>query len=213
MYGECPFVNGGDIKAILSRLTEKQFLQCKSGAIGRYGKWYDPRELVVELMNDEDFWGNNGGVTFSGGEPLLQMDALEEVLVRLRNAGINLCAETSLYVPGDAVKKAVRYFDELFVDVKLLDMERVESILGGNMELYVNNLDIVMKSGIMVCLRHPQIKGYTDDPATEHAVYELKRKYPQCEYQSLKEHHLGDEKCRTLGITLRHMVEGQGEEK
>lgn len=198
-YGRCPFVYVRDVRKCLSQLTEKEFRQCKSGAIGEYGRWYGAEELTVELMSDAPFWGRTGGVTFSGGEPLLQMSALEEVAGCLKKKGINLCVETSLYVPMEFVEKAVCLFDELYIDIKLLDRKRVKQILGGDIELYLQNLNIVFRSGLPVCLRHPQIRGYTDDPETESLIQSLLDKYPSFSYQVLEEHHLGDEKNRTLG--------------
>ncbi len=198
-YGDCPFAISTDVKTGLSRLTRQQFLQCKSGALGEYGEWYEPAELVKEVMRDAPFWGDDGGVTFSGGEPLMQMDALEPALALLKRCGVNLCAETALYVPTSAVLKAMKYFDKLFVDVKLLDKNRARSVLGGDLELYLENLHTVLESGVSVSLRHPLIKGYTDDIATERAIHELLTHYPSCEYQILSEHHLGDEKRLSVG--------------
>lgn len=199
-YGSCPFAGGGSVQENLAHLTQQQQRQCKSGALGIYGRWYTAEELYAGLMKDKPFWGREGGVTFSGGEPLLQMEALESVLAVLKQEGVDLCAETALYVPPGAVKTAVRYFDELYVDIKLLDAERVRSVLGGNLELYQRNLDLLAANGRNVCLRHPQIKGYTDDPATQAAIQSLRQRYPQFQYQVLEEHHLGDEKRKTLGI-------------
>lgn len=200
-YGRCPFAYVRDVRKCLSQLTEKEFRQCKSGAIGEYGRWYKAGELVEELMRDVEFWQQNGGVTFSGGEPLLQMDALKDVLIELKQSGINLCVETSLFVPSEVVYEAVDYFDEWYVDIKLLDKERVRGVLGGNLDLYLKNLGIVFqKRRGPICLRHPQIKGYTNDLATENAIQKIIEKIPNCEYQVLKEHHLGDEKRKTLDI-------------
>ena len=198
-YGACPFAKTADVKTALSQVTEQIQRQCKSGAIGEYGKWYEPEELVREVMRDAPFWGESGGVTFSGGEPLMQMDALEPALAMLKSRGVDLCAETALYVPAGAAAKATACFDELFVDVKLLDKERARSVLGGDLELYLNNLHTVLQSGIPVCLRHPQIKGYTDDPETAREIGQLLAKYPQCKYQVLEEHYLGEEKLASLG--------------
>ncbi len=199
-YGDCPFAFGRKVGESLSRLTEQNLLQCRSGALGEYGKWYEAVELKKKLISDKRFWGDTGGVTFSGGEPLCQMDALEEVLVALKKDGVNLCAETALFVSTETVEKAVCLFDEFYVDVKLLDDKRVRKILGGDLALYLKNLDIICHSGRHVYLRHPQIKGYTDDLETERAIQKLLIKYPEFQYQVLEEHHLGDEKYKTLGF-------------
>ena len=173
--------------------------RCKSGAIGIYGQWYSEDELYAELMKDSLFWGKEGGITFSGGESLLQWDALEELLDRLKKAGKHLCVETSLFIPHEIVMKALELIDHWIIDVKLLDEERVRRILGGDISLYLRNLDAVAKSGRTVWLRHPKIKGYTDDAETESAIQSLLRQYPSVIYQVLEEHHLGEEKYISLG--------------
>ena len=200
-YGECPFSErDGEVREKLADITEKEHIACKSGAIGVYGKWYTPENLFNELIKDEIFWGKDGGVTFSGGEPFLQMEALEPLLILLKEKHINICAETSLYVSTNVVKRVVKYFDELYVDVKLLDKKRVRNVLGGNLDIYLKNLDIIFQSKVEVCLRHPQIKEHTDNFETKWEIQKLLTKYPKCNYQVLEEHYLGNEKYYTLGI-------------
>lgn len=199
VYGECPFTKCEDIKDGLARVTELQFYQCKSGAIGEYGKWYDTDELVEEIMKDAVFWGKCGGITFSGGEPLLQIDCLVDVLKKLKNRGTNLCVETSLYVSTEKMRKAIKYFDEMYVDIKLLDKSKCREVLGGDVNVYYENLNALYESGMKIHFRHPQIKGYTDDAETERQIKELLMKYPGTSYRIIPEHHLGNQKRQTLG--------------
>lgn len=200
MYGECLFANmGAPIKEALERLTEKDVGRCKSGALGVYGKWYEAQELYQEIISDLPFWEAGGGVTFSGGEPLLQFDALKPLLVWLKEKGVDLCAETALYVPTSTVKEIGRYFDRVYVDVKLLDAQRCRTVLGGDLHLYEKNLECLAGQKIPVCLRHPCIAGYTDDFSTEEKIRALREKYPTWEYQVLSEHHLGSEKAVSIG--------------
>ena len=198
-YWDCPFSTSSDIEKVLRTISVDSAEKCKSGAIGRYGEWFTTEKLIDELLKDIDFWGEEGGVTFSGGEPFLQMNALEPVLVELKNRGINLCAETSLYAPTKAIEKIERYFDEIFVDIKLLDEKRCQSVLGGDLKLYLKNLEILANSSVSVCLRHPQISNITDDEETMKAIEKLLIKYPQMKYQVIDEHHFGDEKYQSLG--------------
>lgn len=202
-YGECAFANRVVTLGKLMSLTLEDVKRCKAGAIGIYGQWYSEDELCFELMKDAPFWGKEGGITFSGGESLLQWDVLESLLSRLKTSGIHLCVETSLFIPNEIVMKALTLIDHWIIDVKLLDEERVSRILGRDISLYLCNLDAVAKSGRKVWLRHPQIKGYTDDKETENAIQMLLRQYPNFVYQVLEEHHLGDEKRQSLGINRK----------
>ena len=201
-YGECVLADQLVTPEKLDTLTEEDKNRCKSGAIGIYGQWYTEDELHDELMKDAPFWGKEGGITFSGGESLLQWDALEGLAERLKQNRTHLCVETSLFLPHETVLKALALIDHWIVDVKLLDSERVREILGGDEGLYYRNLEAVARSDRTVWLRHPQIKGYTDDVETENAIQALLKRYQGFAYQVLEEHHLGDEKCITLGMTL-----------
>lgn len=202
-YGECTLADRDVNTEKLRELTAADMARCRAGAIGIYGRRYSGGELFEELMKDAPFWGEEGGVTFSGGESLLQWDALKTLLALLKDAGIHLCVETALFVPHEIVLSALPLIDHWIVDVKLLDEKRVRDILGGDLELYLLNLDTVSKSGKAVWLRHPQIKGFTDDPDTEKLIQRLLEKYPSFPYLVLEEHHLGDEKYNTLGIAVR----------
>lgn len=199
-YGECTLVDQTATREKLEALTDVNRERCLSGAIGIYGQWYTEDTLYAELIKDATFWGKEGGITFSGGESLLQWDALESLAERLKQNGTHLCVETSLFIPHEIVLKALALIDHWIVDVKLLDEERVKLVLGGDLKLYLNNLDTVAKSGRTVWLRHPQIKGYTDDVETQNAIQMLLRSYSNFTYQVLEEHHLGDEKYASLGM-------------
>ena len=201
-YGTCTFADQVVTPQKLMSLTSEDVERCKSGAIGIYGKWYTEGELYTELMKDAMFWGKEGGVTFSGGESLLQWDALRGLLERLKSSGTHLCVETSLFIPCEIVLKALELIDHWIVDIKLLDEERTKQVLGGDVTLYFRNLDAVAHSGRTVWLRHPRIKGYTDDKKTENAIQMLLQKYPSFVYQVLEGHHLGDEKYASLGKSV-----------
>lgn len=209
IFGQCVFAERGEISRKLSSLSEEGRLKCKSGAIGIYGKEYVPSVLVEELLKDRDFWGDTGGITFSGGEPLLQFEALQPTLLTLKEKGINLCLETALFVDSGIVEKALDYFDFIYVDVKILDEKDCARVLGGNLEQYLHNLSILKAKTKNVCLRYPVIKGYTDDAKNRENVYRLRQQLDKWGYEELPEHHLGNEKYHSLGLK----VDREGNEK
>ena len=198
-YGTCTFADQVVTPEKLMSLTAEDVERCKSGAIGTYGQWYTEDELYAELMKDAQFWGHDGGVTFSGGESLLQWNALRSLLDRLKISGTHICVETSLYIPHEIVQEALKLIDHWIIDVKLMDEERIRRILGGDIKLYLRNLETVRKGNKTVWFRHPQIKGYTDDSETENSIQMLLRQYPNFVYQVLDEHNLGEEKRASLG--------------
>ena len=86
---------------------------------GIFGYEVEALELYEEIIKDKEFYKlNNGGVTFSGGEPMLQMRQLEPLLQKLKEEKINMCIETALQVPKELVEIAQKYIDEFIIDTK-----------------------------------------------------------------------------------------------
>lgn len=180
----------------------------KDGKDGIYGKRISSEALFEELMRDRLFYGQidanmglPGGVTFSGGEPLLQFDRLEPLLYRLRAEGIHICVETCLFVPMDKLEIAIENVDLFYIDIKLLDPENCKGILGGDLERYLTNLDRVFSAKKPVIFRVPVIGGYTDDKDNIANVVKLINRYLPLKVELLKEHNLGESKYESLGKT------------
>lgn len=79
---------------------------------------YDVDELLTLLMRDKKLYEADGGVTFSGGEPLLQATALLPLLQKLKKRGIHITLETSLYSPLQNIQSLLPYIDYWIVDLK-----------------------------------------------------------------------------------------------
>ena len=91
--------------------TPENIKKCPVGAILPRWRDIEARDLVAELIRDRDFFGQDGGVTFSGGECLLQADFLCEALKLLKEEGINTAIDTSGAVPFSAFEKTLPYAD------------------------------------------------------------------------------------------------------
>jgi len=83
-------------------------------------------------------------VTFSGGEPLLQINDLEPLLKSLKNKNINICFETALFVPEKYLKIAKKYSDEFIVDIKMINHENCKKVIGGKIDQYLNNINYLI---------------------------------------------------------------------
>lgn len=115
--------------------------ECISPKIEKgFGKCISLDELREEILKDKPFYETGGGVTFSGGEPLLQINALKPLLDTL---DINICFETALFVSENMVKIANDYADELIVDIKMLNPENCKNVLGGNVDQFLSNLNFI----------------------------------------------------------------------
>lgn len=182
---------------------------------GIYGKWYSPDELYSEVIKDKAFYGScnansatyldslPGGVTFSGGECMLQMKELDPMLQRLNDEQIHTIVETSLFCSSVQLSIAIKHIDLFYVDIKVLNDDLCSSSLGGRIELYKNNLVTLLNSGKPVVFRLPVIGGYTDSEENRKAVVELieskAKSYSNLlKIEILKEHNLGTNKYQSL---------------
>lgn len=171
----------------------------RNGLEGTYGSYYSCEELYQEVIKDRVFYADGGGVTYSGGEPLLQIRRWEPLAARLKEEGTHQCAETSLFVKEDEVRTAARYLDLFYVDMKILGPSACGEILGGNMEQYHRNMDALFGTGVPVVVRIPLISGYTDGADNLEQILALLRRYRPLKVELLKGHNLGASKYRSLG--------------
>lgn len=100
-------------------------------------------DLEKEILKDKPYYKTGGGVTFSGGEPLLQIKNIEPILKSLKTNNINICFETSLFIPKKCLKLANKYGDEFIVDIKILKETECRNILNGNINQYLDNLPLL----------------------------------------------------------------------
>lgn len=167
-----------------------------------YGMDYEPQKLVSVLEKDRKFWGCDGGVTFSGGEALLQAVQLEEVWVQLKRDGIHLALETALFIPEPLLEIAMQYIDFYYVDVKLLDEDLCASVLGGNIGQYRQNVERLVSQQKNIHFRVPCSKEYVLQESNQAALCDFFRQYRQYPVEIFSIHDLGREKYRTLGMEM-----------
>lgn len=167
------------------------------GESGFYGKEMTLEEMEKEILKDIEYYKTGGGVTFSGGEPLLQFDKIEPLLKSLKEKNINICIETALSVPTYLVEIATKYVDEFIIDIKILDRENVDKI-NGNIELYYENINKVFENKKMVTFRIPLAKGYIVTEQNMKLILELLSKYKPNKVEIFKIHNLAEKKYKTL---------------
>lgn len=136
-----------------------------------FGRGYSVEELIEEINKDRVFYDESGGgVTFSGGEPLLQVKFLTEVLQRCKESGINTAIDTSGYVSSSTFSKIYDYTDLFLFDLKIIDDELHRKFTGVSNKLILSNLKFLTGKGDKVIIRIPLIPGITD---TEKNLSEL----------------------------------------
>lgn len=136
---------------------------CPAGAIEFDSNEWKVSDLIEELLKDKLFYEeSNGGITISGGEPLLKPENILELAAGLKKNDIHLAVETSLMISENALKEVVDVFDLFIVDIKLLDKTNAQKIIGLDLDLYKNNLEYLFARNVEMICRMPLIPGYTN---------------------------------------------------
>lgn len=133
---------------------------CPNGALSVSGKEYSVEELSKILLKNADFYAlNGGGVTFSGGEPLMQWEFLSQVIDTI---GCHTAIETSGYVDEDIFRQAVDKTDFMIMDLKIVDRELHKKYTGVYNDIILRNFEYLKNSGRKCVIRTPLIPKICD---------------------------------------------------
>lgn len=126
-------------------------------------------ELIGTALRYKEYWGNKGGITVSGGEPLLQIDFLLELFEKAKQSGINTCVDTAgqPFTRGEpffSKFKALCALTDLFIcDIKHIDPERHKQLTGVKNDNILDLLVFLSDIGKPVWIRQVLVPGITDD--------------------------------------------------
>ena len=174
---------------------------CPSGALTWDSRQMTVHEAVEELMRDEPFFKHGGGVTLSGGEPLLQPEFAAALLEELKSRGVHTAIETALHVKQDTLEKVLPFLDLIYADYKIADPENHKKYTGVSNELIKNNIHFLLESDKReaVIIRTPMIPGLTDMvdniAAISRCISEI---YPQVSYEILNYNPLAESKYHLI---------------
>jgi pyruvate formate lyase activating enzyme len=159
------------------------------------------REVTEEVLKDRAFFEKSGGgVTFTGGEPILQSDFLESLLHALRNEGIHTAVETTGYCSREVMMRIASSTDLFLYDLKLMDPEQHRSFTGVSNERILENLVALSREGREVIVRMPIIPGINDHEANLSATMEfLTTRTRLRDIHLLPFHKIGGDKSLRLG--------------
>lgn len=137
---------------------------CYPEAIEIVGRNYTVDEVMGEIEKDLIFYDESGGgVTFSGGEPLMQFTFLLEILKKCKQRYIHTALDTTGYTKQETLDKVRDYVDLFLYDIKLLDSKKHEALTGVPNEPILENLRYLSKKGEKINVRFPVIHGINDD--------------------------------------------------
>jgi len=139
---------------------------CLNDALIMYGRSLTPLAAAAAVLEDRNFYRNSGGgVTVSGGEPLLQADFCAELFRLLRPEGIHCALDTSGAVPWASFQKVLPYADLFLYDVKHLDDAAHRAATGASNRQILSNLQQLSTCGVPIEVRIPVVPSFNDDDA------------------------------------------------
>ncbi len=166
------------------------------------GEEWDADDLCARLCEDRmvfDFSG--GGVTFSGGEPMMQFPFLLELCMKLHEKGINVCVQTNLNAEWGRYEDLAPYVDFFMCDFKHIDAEAHRRWTGCTNEKVMENVRRLDDSGFPYCLRTPVIPGVNDDEGILAAMSDFAHGLKNMtRYELLPFHPLASCKYDNLGM-------------
>ena len=186
-------------------LCGKCELYCASDARKLCGKEYSAEEVLSEIVKDKAFYElSGGGATFSGGECMLQIDFLCEILEKCKENGIHTAVDTAGNVPWEYFERIIPYTDLFLYDVKVLDNEKHKKYTGVENRLILDNLKKLFMIGAGVWIRIPVIPGVNDSEEEMLKTKELLKPYSPLRIELLPYHKMGEHK---YGALNRQMTE------
>ncbi len=189
--------------------------ECYSGALVMAGEEISPQEVFGEILKDETFYkSSGGGVTFSGGEPLMQVDFISETLRLCRDRGIHTAVDTAGNIGFSNFEKVIPYTDLFLFDVKIMDDALHREYTGSGNALILENLINLDKFNVPITVRIPVIGGVNDDNENFHQIAKFISKLKNVnEVDILPYHSLGKGKLESLGVSASGNFETPGKEK
>lgn len=178
---------------------------CPSQAITIYGRDMTAEEVVRELEKDSIlYFHSQGGVTFSGGEPLAQPEFVAEVLRLAANHGINGTIETSVSVPWRNIDMVLKWVPKIFVDIKHMDPIHHKNLTGISNDLILENIKKIDDYGTKLSVRIPIIPSVNDSESNIEATAVFCNQLNNIvELELLSYHKLGMTTYKRLGMKMK----------
>lgn len=161
---------------------------------------YTPRELMDEVLRYKSFI-SNGGVTVTGGEPLLQADFVKEFFTLCKEEGIHSALDTSGAIATEGVFRALDATDLVLLDIKSIDAVQHRELTGVKMNNTLKCLDYMEENNIPAWIRHVVVPGWTDNDELLQKLADFLVPYRCVEKVELLAYHdMGTRKYEQMGM-------------
>ena len=176
--------------------------KCLTEALAVCGRRISAEDALKEVLKDRIYYGNSGGITFSGGECLLQADFVASVLSLAKAEGIHTAIDTCGYVTWEAIEKTLPFCDLYLYDIKCINPDTHKAFTGVNNSLIIENLKKLSETGKEIWIRTPVIPEFNDTEAEMTQIADLISPLSGVRQITLMPYHtLGASKYETLGLT------------
>ena len=175
---------------------------CPNRALELLGHEEKLEDLLTELMKDQDYYRvSQGGVTFSGGEPLLQAEALARTLEECKRMGLHTAVDTAGNVPFSCFEAILPYTDLLLYDIKCITPELHERFTGVPNGQILENGEKLREKGARMWVRTPVIPGFNMEETELSKIrrFVAERLKPE-QHEELPYHDYGAGKYQMLGM-------------
>jgi glycyl-radical enzyme activating protein len=177
--------------------------QCIFEALQITGREMSVEEVFAEVESDRIYYEQSGGgLTLTGGEPMLQLNFTLALLSKARQSGIHTCIETCGFASPEAYRQVFPLVDLVLFDYKATGSQEHQRLTGVPQDLILKNLALILESGSHLWLRCPIVPGVNDTQEHFQGIAELERQFPQIEViEILPYHNLGNDKYARYGMT------------
>lgn len=179
-------------------------LFCPNDAREICGKKYAVDEVLLEIMKDKDYYGATGGVTFSGGECMLQIEFLTEILKKCKKNGIHTAVDTAGNLPWEEFEKILPYTDLFLYDVKCFSKELHKDGTGVANTLILDNLEKLSKTGKEIIVRVPVIPELNGNEKEMQSIAKFVKRIGLSKVELLPYHAMGEYKWGAIGKPVQN---------
>lgn len=178
---------------------------CYADARQLVGSTYSVPEVMREILKDAVFYAESGGgVTFSGGEPSAQAEALLELLIQCKEGGLHTALDTCGYCEWETFERLLPYVDLVLFDLKHMNSDAHKQLTGVGNELILANLERIVLRNVPVWVRIPLVPGQNDSPENLQAAARFLAGLPQAVRVCLLPYHrVAESKYANLGLMYK----------
>ncbi len=175
---------------------------CLAGALSLVGREMAAEDVVATVLEDRVYYERSGGgVTLSGGEPMMQPGFAADILARCRNEGIHTAVDTCLECSRDALCCVLPLTDLFLIDLKHRDDARHRAGAGRTNRRILANSETIAAADVPVIVRVPVVPTFNDSAEAIRAIAEFAASFPRLEHlELLPFHRLGEGKYESLGL-------------